>query len=69
MLALASGMIIPITFTNRRFRTRIFATAIAGRINERRGFAHPGSYLAGLFIYTEPRFHFNRSQRTLSNTP
>ena len=28
-------------------------------------FAHPGSYLASLFIYTEPRFHFSRSQRTL----
>ena len=27
--------------------------------------AHPGSYLANLFVYTEPRFHFSRSQRTL----
>jgi hypothetical protein len=28
-------------------------------------FAHPGSYVAGLFIYTPPRFHFSRSQRVL----
>jgi hypothetical protein len=26
---------------------------------------HPGSYLASLFVYTEPRFQFSRSQRTL----
>jgi hypothetical protein len=28
-------------------------------------FTHPGSNLAGLFVYTTPRFHFNRSQRVL----
>ncbi len=27
--------------------------------------AHPGSNIAGFFIYTPPRFHFNRSQRML----
>jgi len=27
--------------------------------------AHPGANIAGLFIYTEPRFHFSRSQRVL----
>jgi len=27
--------------------------------------AHPGANLAGLFIYTAPRFRFNRSQRLL----
>jgi DNA-binding CsgD family transcriptional regulator len=27
--------------------------------------AHPGGNIAGLFIYTAPRFHFNRSQRML----
>jgi hypothetical protein len=27
--------------------------------------AHPGSNVAGLFIYTAPRFHFSRSQRVL----
>jgi hypothetical protein len=27
--------------------------------------AHPGSYVAGLFIYIPPRFHFSRSQRVL----
>jgi hypothetical protein len=26
---------------------------------------HPGSNLAGLFVYTTPRFHFNRSHRVL----
>lgn len=28
-------------------------------------FAHPGTNLAGLFIYTPPQFYFNRSQRVL----
>jgi hypothetical protein len=27
--------------------------------------AHPGSYIAGLFAYTQPRFNFSRSQRML----
>jgi hypothetical protein len=27
--------------------------------------AHPGANIAGLFIYTAPRFHFSRSQRAL----
>jgi DNA-binding CsgD family transcriptional regulator len=28
-------------------------------------FAHPGSNIAGLFVFTAPRFHFSRSQRVL----
>ena len=28
-------------------------------------FGHPGTNIAGLFIHTAPRFHFNRSQRVL----
>jgi hypothetical protein len=28
-------------------------------------FAHPGSHFAGLFVYTPPRFHFNRSEQVL----
>lgn len=27
--------------------------------------AHPGSQLAGLFVYTPPRFHFSRSEQNL----
>lgn len=27
--------------------------------------AHPGSHIANLFIYTPPRFHFNRSEQVL----
>lgn len=27
--------------------------------------AHPGSHLAGLFVYTPPRFHFSRSEQHL----
>jgi DNA-binding CsgD family transcriptional regulator len=34
-------------------------------LTKEEAFAHPGSYLASLFVYTEPRFHFSRSQRTL----
>ena len=34
-------------------------------LTKEEAFAHPGSYLANLFVYTEPRFHFTRSQRTL----
>jgi hypothetical protein len=34
-------------------------------LTKREAFAHPGSSLAGLFIYTPPRFRFNRSQRLL----
>lgn len=34
-------------------------------LTKKEAFAHPGSNIAGLFIYTPPRFHFNRSQRVL----
>ena len=34
-------------------------------LTKEEAFAHPGSNIAGLFIYTPPRFHFNRSQRVL----
>ena len=34
-------------------------------LTKEEAFAHPGSYLAGLFIYSEPRFHFSLSQRAL----
>jgi hypothetical protein len=34
-------------------------------LTKEEAFAHPGSYLASIFIYTEPRFYFSRSQRTL----
>jgi hypothetical protein len=34
-------------------------------LTKEEAFAHPGSNLAGLFIYTPPRFRFNRSQQKL----
>jgi len=34
-------------------------------LTKEEAFAHPGSNVAGLFVYTPPRFHFNRSQRLL----
>jgi hypothetical protein len=34
-------------------------------LTKEEAFAHPGSNVAGLFVYTPPRFHFNRSQRVL----
>jgi DNA-binding CsgD family transcriptional regulator len=34
-------------------------------LTKEEAFAHPGSNVAGLFVYTSPRFHFNRSQRLL----
>jgi hypothetical protein len=34
-------------------------------LTKKEAFAHPGSNIGGLFIYTPPRFHFNRSQRVL----
>jgi DNA-binding CsgD family transcriptional regulator len=34
-------------------------------LTKKEAFAHPGSSIAGLFIYTPPRFRFNRSQRVL----
>ena len=34
-------------------------------LTKEEAFAHPGSNIADLFIYTPPRFHFNRSQRVL----
>jgi hypothetical protein len=34
-------------------------------LTKKEAFAHPGSAVAGLFIYTPPRFHFSRSQRVL----
>jgi DNA-binding CsgD family transcriptional regulator len=34
-------------------------------LTEEEAVAHPGSNLAGLFIYTPPRFYFSRSERVL----
>ena len=34
-------------------------------LTKHEAFANPGSNIAGLFIYTPPRFHFNRSQQVL----
>jgi DNA-binding CsgD family transcriptional regulator len=34
-------------------------------LTKQEAFAKPGSNIAGLFIYTPPRFHFNRSQQLL----
>jgi DNA-binding CsgD family transcriptional regulator len=34
-------------------------------LNKKEAFAYPGSSVAGLFIYTPPRFLFSRSQRVL----
>jgi DNA-binding CsgD family transcriptional regulator len=34
-------------------------------LTKEEAFAHPGSNIAGLFIFTAPRFHFSRSQRVL----
>ena len=34
-------------------------------LTKEEAFAHPGANIAGLFIYTPPRFRFNRSQRLL----
>ena len=34
-------------------------------LTKEEAFAHPGSKIAGLFIFTAPRFHFSRSQRVL----
>jgi hypothetical protein len=34
-------------------------------LTKEEAFAHPGSNIAGIFIYTPPRFHFNCSQRVL----
>jgi hypothetical protein len=34
-------------------------------LTKEEAFAHPGSNIAGIFIYTPPRFHFNYSQRVL----
>lgn len=34
-------------------------------LTKEEAFTHPGSHLAGLFIYTPPRFHFNRSEQVL----
>lgn len=34
-------------------------------LTKEEAFAHPGANIAGLFIYTAPRFHFSRSQRAL----
>ena len=34
-------------------------------LTKEEAFAKPGSNIAGLFIYTPPRFHFNRSQQAL----
>jgi DNA-binding CsgD family transcriptional regulator len=34
-------------------------------LTKQEAFTHPGSNIAGLFVYTTPRFRFNRSQRVL----
>ncbi len=34
-------------------------------LTKEEAFAHPGSYFAGFFVYTPPRFHFNRSEQVL----
>ncbi len=34
-------------------------------LTKEEAFGYPGTTIAGLFIYTGPRFHFNRSQRVL----
>jgi hypothetical protein len=34
-------------------------------LTKQEALAHPGANIAGLFIYTAPRFHFSRSQRVL----
>src|SRR5262249_28163501 len=34
-------------------------------LTRREAFAHPGGSIASLFIYVQPRFRFNRSQRVL----
>jgi DNA-binding CsgD family transcriptional regulator len=34
-------------------------------LSKEEALAHPGSNLAGVFVYAAPRFHFNRSQRVL----
>jgi hypothetical protein len=34
-------------------------------LTKEEAFAHPGSYFAGFFAYTPPRFHFNRSEQVL----
>jgi DNA-binding CsgD family transcriptional regulator len=34
-------------------------------LTKEEAFEHPGSNIAGLFIFTAPRFHFSRSQRVL----
>jgi hypothetical protein len=34
-------------------------------LTKEEAFAHPGSYFASFFVYTPPRFHFNRSEQVL----
>ena len=34
-------------------------------LTKQEAFTHPGSNIAGLFIFTAPRFHFSRSERVL----
>ena len=34
-------------------------------LTKEEAFAHPGSHFGGLFVYTSPRFHFNRSEQRL----
>src|SRR4029453_2017696 len=34
-------------------------------LSKEEALAHPGANIAGLFVYTAPRFHFSRSQRVL----
>jgi hypothetical protein len=34
-------------------------------LTKEEAWAHPGSYLSSFFVYTPPRFHFNRSEQLL----
>jgi hypothetical protein len=34
-------------------------------LTKEEAFVHPGSYFASFFVYTPPRFHFNRSEQVL----
>jgi hypothetical protein len=49
-------------YSRRRVRSR--RPWLVGLTKEE-AFAHPGSHLSSLFVYTHPRFGFNRSQQLL----
>ena len=65
MQVLASEAIIPITFETVLFFDQYFRNGDASWLTKKEAFAYPGSSVAGLFIYTPPRFLFSRSQRVL----